>query len=286
MLIVVTLVLSFFPLIMLENDRASAYQNPLENGAELVYSFHTLNNYNSFSSKQSYLSQYGTILFIAENNSIEVKLNIQAPPPETSTSYNDNYWYNATITSSSSLYSGFVSEFSRNAGTMVNIDGSEAINQGPVSYTFSQNYRGADQNIKEMTTLMGHTVPSAASIITGISNKSLSYPVNNFVTYDYVGAYNVILTLQVSGDIPFLNQLFDNSIGGSNSTLNSVIDFQMELAVTNLALQPIAYFHYFTEYIVFSIVLWVIALPTVLLSARRAKMRNVKSVDQTQGRQR
>ncbi|MHB8360638.1 MAG: hypothetical protein ACYDAO_09105 [Thermoplasmataceae archaeon] len=264
LLIILSSILTVYPLIVENNYRASLNQNPMEPGSYLIYQFGSLTNQTKGNNTVLY-PQCGIIeLNVISESKILARTKICVP------GVGDYYWNNTY-----NINNGFISYFVNNASLsqlLVNIGGVISKVSG-ASSSFPSSFFNAN-------TVSGYTKPT--KLIPINVNETLASKNNNYLyysnaspnkfEYDQSGGSNVLILSQINGNISLISELFDRS-------MPYAIDFTINLQKTNLELNPIDLKMYLLPNIGYVLTMWIVSIPLLYLTIRRAKKRALKKMD-------
>ncbi|MCL4344745.1 MAG: hypothetical protein M1496_00045 [Candidatus Thermoplasmatota archaeon] len=280
LILITSLSLSFDPLIVAKYDRRGMNTNPFSNGSFFFYEFSAPYAFvinKQISNSTIPMSSIDGIMKMQINGSnVDVQIDDKLTVGGILT-YTQNSSFSLPM--SSEFIKILINNVSLNKGTVVSIN-DQLIGKvlGTSQYTRSLSYNGNNRTLKEFANNMGFFDTTSVSII----NFNTSCVPRNYLTpgtlrspneinYGQAVGTNILVFMQNSGNSGFLDRLYSSS----NTTLEKVYGFNMELISSNVAISPLSYSHYIEIYLPLIVIIWILTTSYIIILYYRVKKMRI-----------
>lgn len=279
-LLLITLIVEAIPLIEVNSARAGYTNNASNEGSYLIYEFNDGAIYSYINGTPTLLNQCGVLKVTVERTGIDLSMVIEGPKiinTPNGFEYIQNYSMNEAVSFSSPFVGNFLNQYSLKSGTVLTVDSEVGIVAPPSSNNYCISYSGDNKTLRDYAKGIACTSPSILHFPNFKENgSSTNYPYGNYYQYDQAGGWNVLVSADLvrgtTGTSPFLEQMLNDT--NVNKPVLEVTDFSMYLIGTNIDIQPLAIYHYFTEYLPIVIAIWVVGGLYLYVTIRVTKGRS------------
>jgi hypothetical protein len=282
-LVVISVTIILLPLEEFEQSRDSLNSNALSDGS--YYTYYVCADRNSYAKLQSNSNNYtfpqGVIKLTVLSNKVKIKEKFYCGEQDTI-----NYSENEIISIDNSFVQFFLNSLPIQIGSFYKLPEGlvGTAMRDPQNYQII--YMTSNASLSSLQAKIGITSPTEIQVnnvnesMVPVSDKfHLSIEKNQF-DYDHAGNTNILVRAFITGNTSFLYQVF-NTKG-----LQYSIGFSLLLVATNVALHPIDYTHYLSEYAFYIPPIWIISFAVFYALLRSAKKRKQlrKEKMKTEGR--
>ena len=279
---VISLILSFGPLLLTDYNRSEMMASPQDSGAFFYYQFNSQFAFVSnkqLSNTSIPMSSCGIMELEIQGSNANIHVVDQLSAAGI-VSYVQNSRY--IIPLSSSFVEVLLNNAELNKGSVVAINAQLAGDVlGQSRYPTSLNYQGGNSTLQTYASKIGVISPTSVSLInfntSGVPSLYLrpgTMRSPNEIEYGDTDGTNVLLEMRNSGNSGFLDQMYRSY----NTSLVKVYGFFISLIGSNVAISPLAYAHYLELFLPIEILAWIVGAAYILILYRRIKMKNKPKV--------
>ena len=280
LILIISMGLSFGPLIVVEYDRSEMNTSPFSNGSLFYYEFSSVYAFvinKQISNSSIPMSSIGGLMKLQiHGSSVEVQIVNELTVAGIISYIQDSRF---TLPISSQFIEVLLNNVSLNKGAVVPIN-DQLLGKvlGQSQYTQSLCFNGDNTTLKEFANNMGVFDTTSVSLVnfntSGVPESyrnSGTMRSQNEINYGQADGTNILVIMQNSGNSGFLDRLYSSS----NTSLEKVYGFNMELISSNVAISPLSYSYYIELYLPIVVIIWIITTAYIIILYHRIKTKRM-----------